>query len=1025
MPKTINFEGGKSHIELSIPTFDDRIYESKGQISVSINPGERYSITNTLPTIAEVTILDNDTPIGGASILSKQDILTEGDIAYFEVSVPTASDQDRVIYYDVRTELFALPKGSNRKSQTFNQSVRLPAHQTKTTLSYQTIDDEEDNEIGLLTVYLRPDKNTPSSYHVANSRTWAAVEYADNDGVIPTIGLETFYDYVEDGAFLPFKLVASTPPNANNPITIDTLEIIDVETGNPYPGYLIPEVITIDQNGIGEGWVMLDPFFENVANKKIAVILKDDLLHNYKVASEPDNSLVLDVKPNNVFSMAIKDNRTEFIKGDTIELIVSLKRAYEDSVTVPIQMSNPMNFSMWRVPKTVTFPIGVDQQTIHLKINQDKVAHADGYITISLVGEKFRRYLLDESTSQTIKIINSSDTEIITNEPRISVSAQVVKSALENLQYPTLSHTTFATAPGNSEQDLPIISVKAVIASINEGDSAEFFIMQSNTSHQPVEVKLNITETGRFLSNQLINSVMLNPFQDRESLVLHTLNNDLAESDGVITINVLPDESYQLGENYYAFINVSDKSDRDSVYEELSTTHDIINPLVLRSMESDLINATRKGSKLQNKTNERFNFQILGQSSLKEIIKAGKQLEIYHGPLWKALFQQNSFNFDFYPLGDPNKSLQVWGQGISSNLNYFSVNHSKSMNGEVQTGLLGIDTVLAAGTHTGISISQTNANAFLDWPDQNKQSHYSGNWIGFHPFLKWHSPLNGNNFQIISSYRLGQTKIDQHDIPTTETNSQIISSNLNGKWQVFSGNSTNENVSSEFNIVGEGLLSYQSNDDNKTFLVQNQLVNSRIALESKNWFRVNDKTIIQPFLQFGLDLNVENSKFISAWDLTGGADYIATPHLNISTKSRALFTESNQLSDFLFAGSLNFDRNLNNKGLKLKASAKNIHTFEDNLMMIQKRNQNSFSNDLSQEWNFNTEIGYGMQFSDQSGTFDTFSRYSRANQNDHTLAFGTRIAFNSNLQLDAFVTRNMTQSTNDHIEFRLNGNISW
>ena len=117
-------------------------------------------------------------------------------------------------------------------------------------------------------------------------------------------------------------------------------------------------------------------------------------------------------------------------------------------------------------------------------------------------------------------------------------------------------------------------------------------------------------------------------------------------------------------------------------------------------------------------------------------------------------------------------------------------------------------------------------------------------------------------------------------------------------------------------------------------------------------------------MQFGLDLNVENSKFISAWDLTGGADYIATPHLNISTKSRALFTESNQLSDFLFAGSLNFDRNLNNKGLKLKASAKNIHTFEDNLMMIQKRNQNSFSNDLSQEWNFNTEIGYGMQFSD-------------------------------------------------------------
>ncbi len=1025
MPKTINFESGKSHIELLIPTFDDRIYESKGHISVSINPGEGYSSTTALPTIAEVTILDNDTPIGGASILSKQDIVTEGDTAYFEVSVPTASDQDRVIYYDVRTELFALPKGSNRKSQTFNQSVRLPAHQTKTTLSYQTIDDEEDNEIGLLTVYLRPDKNSPSSYNMANSRTWAAVEYADNDGLIPTIRLETFYDYVEDGAFLPFNLIASTPPDINNPITIDSLEIINVETGNPYPGYLIPEVITIDQDGIGEGWVMLDPFFEKVANKKIAVILKNDLLHNYKVAPEPNNSLVLDVKPNNVFSMAIENNKNEFVKGETIELVISLNRAYEDSVTVPIQISNPMNFSLWRFPKSVTFPIGVDQQTIHLKINHDNVAHTDGYITISLVSEKFRRYLLDKSSSQNIKITNSSDTENIMSEPRISVSAQVVKFALENSQDLTQTPTILGTGPSKTAQVLPVISVEAVVASINEGENAEFLIMQSNPSSKPVEIKLNITESGNFLTNQFKNSVLLNPSQDKETLVLQTFNDDLAESDGMITVHLLPNESYQLGKNYYAFVNVSDRSDRDLLNEELVITHNIINPVVLRNMESNLLDATRESSTLQRNKNERFNFQILGQSSFKEIIKAGRHLKNYHGPLWKALLNQTSFGFDFYPVEDSKKSLLFWGHGINSNLNYFSVDQTKSMNGEVVTNSLGIDSLLTSGTNTGISISQTNANAHLDWSDKNKQIQYSGNWIGFHPFFKWHSPLSGNNFQIVSSYRLGQTKIGPLDEPVKQTNSQILSANLNGRWHIFSTNTANENVSSELNVLGDGLLSYHNNDDNKTFLVQSQLVNSRLAFESKNWFRLSNAAIIQLYFQLGLDLDVEDSQFISAWDLTGGTDYIATPHLNITTKGRALFSESNQLSDFLFAASLSFDRNLNNKGLKLNVSARNVHTFEDNLMMVQKRNQKTFRNDLSEEWNLNSEIGYGIQFDDQFGTFDTYSRYSLANQNDHTLALGSRIAINSNLQLDATVSRKITPNTNEYTEIRFNGKISW
>ena len=838
LPKAIEFASGKSHIELPINTIDDRIYEANGDISINLNPGDGYSSTSLMPTFAEVKILDNDTPIGGASILSKQIILTEGDIAYFDIEVPYASDKDREIYYDVRTELFALPKGSAKKSQTFNQSVLLPANETKTTLSFQTIDDEEDNEIGLLTVHLRPDKNTQPTYEIARSRTWAAVEYVDNDGIIPTIRLESEFSEVQDGGIVRFDLIVNPPPDADNPLFIDTLEITDYETGNPYPSYMIPELIEIDQEGIGTGWVVLEPYFENLANKKVVITLKDDILNNYKVASAPDNTLIIDVKPNNVFSIAIENYKDEFVEGDTISLIVSVDKPYEDTFNIPVFISNPMNFSLWRAPKSLYFPLGVDKQTINLKINHDNILQTDGYISISLKADMYRRYLLDESTNLKIKIADSSNSEAVMAEPRVSVAAQVVESAMKYNEEVLQITPMFSSKLNHSGLQLPIITIDSVVKVINEGESAEFRIIQSKSTEQPIEVKLNTTESGNFLTDQLVNSIVFSPNEVEKSLELQTLDDDLAEKDGILTVSILPDKNYNLGENHYAIVKISDKSDRDSLREDLVATQEIINPVVLSSMESDLLNATRQSPKVQREKNERFNFQILGQSSFKEILNAGKQLSDFNVPIWKGLLYRSSFGFDFYPTGASEKSLLFWGQGIHSNLNNFGIDHSNTWYGEVLTGLFGIDSILSPSVSTGVSMSQTSVNAFVDWTAQEKQTQYNSNWIGFHPFLRWYSPLSGNNLHIISGYRLGQTEITQENKEAESSNSVVISTSLDGKLQVYSKIFAQNNIASELNLIGDGMFLYQSNDNHNTFISENQFINSRVALESKNWFKI-------------------------------------------------------------------------------------------------------------------------------------------------------------------------------------------
>ena len=188
---------------------------------------------------------------------------------------------------------------------------------------------------------------------------------------------------------------------------------------------------------------------------------------------------------------------------------------------------------------------------------------------------------------------------------------------------------------------------------------------------------------------------------------------------------------------------------------------------------------------------------------------------------------------------------------------------------------------------------------------------------------------------------------------------------------------------------------------------------------------MDNGAIFQPYLQIGFDLNKEHSKFNSAWDITSGADFITSPNFSVLTKNRVLFSDLNQIRDYMFAASLNFDRNLDNHGFRLKMSAKNALSFEENLMPLQFNDQVNFSKDHKKAWNFNSEIGYGFKLRDQLGVFDSYSNYSTTNQRDHTLRLGGRVSIHSNVNFDASVIRNFNADVRDSSEIRFNGKVNW
>ena len=319
-----------------------------------------------------------------------------------------------------------------------------------------------------------------------------------------------------------------------------------------------------------------------------------------------------------------ENNKTEAFAGESINFIVNVERHDQLDLKIPIVVSDSFNFIQWRTAKTVLIPNPLDRGEFSINLKKEIFSQTGSHITVKLGHSREGYYILDRLFSLKINVMGNvtSRDEISANQnlPRISVSAEVTKVLLEDLFISALAASRMAESRNYIELQYPLVSIYPIVSTINEGDTAEFQISRANSITDPLSVNIESTEIGNFLKDHRINSIFLNPNQVERKLEFDTVDDDLAEDDGMLTVKILPNESYKLAGNHTAVVKISDQTDRDSLKQVFTSAHETINPLVLSAMESNLLTAIDGSAELSDKNNGRFDFQIFGQNSIENIL---------------------------------------------------------------------------------------------------------------------------------------------------------------------------------------------------------------------------------------------------------------------------------------------------------------------------------------------------------------------------------------------------------------------
>ena len=1029
-PTQLILNRGNTKVDVSINTVDDEKYEENGSISVSIVTASGYKTSRSISATAESQILDNDNSNEGVIVLANQARVHEGEIVMFQVVAPTVYKFDRLIFYDVVTELYnySLP------IRTFvdeGLTVSIPANQLTTTIEVHVEKEYEDFQYGAISVVIKPDEERPDSYNIASSRNRAKVELFHNAEYSPIVQISTFgRKEVKEGSFFILRVRAVPAPLPGQTLIVNTFEVTERNSGKIYYDYDDLYHVVIREFGYIDVGVGINYDLESDEDGELFIKLKDNPLNHYR-AHATNSTANLRIVQNNKVTFKTENNKTEAFAGESINFIVNIERHDQLDLKIPIVVSDPFNFIQWRIAKTVQIPYPLDRGEFSINLKKEIFSQAGSHFTIKLGHSREGYYILDRLFSLKINVMGNvaSRAEISANQnqPRISVSAEVAKVTLEDSSFSALAAPRIAENRNYIEQQLPLVSISSIVSTINEGDIAEFQISRANSIRDPLLVNIELTEIGNFLMDNTINSILLNSNQVERKLEFNTVDDDLAEDDGMLTVKILPNASYELAGNHTAVVKISDQTDRDSLRQVFTSAHETINPLVLSAMETNLLTAIDGSAELSSKNNGRYDFQIFGQNSIEDILLTSGQVANNDQQFWDSLLYQSSFRLNILPIEDSNQSITLWGHGFSTSLDHQVDNQLRKSFGEVNTGLIGIDTNISPSLVAGFSVSQANADAFVDQIDWSNQIQYNSNWTGFHPYILWKSPSEVHKIRISSGYRFGQTSLHNKNIGSESIDSSVMSASIAGKVQLNTANSLNNSISSELNVLGESRLVNQNVDEKESFLLGKQLLKSRIAVVSKHRVSLINNSKLHPYFQLGVNFNKEHNERDFSWDIAGGSEYSLSQDLVLAANGALQFSKAGQIQDRYFAGNLKYDKNLDGLGTKLEISAKNKNYFEENILSLNNSLTDFQTTPELQEDKLviDSEIGYGFKLKNLKNKIDIFGRYSNFSFDEHEFSLGSRFAIDSNFGLNATVVRSFSTVSNDGTKLQLNGKFNW
>ena len=113
-----------------------------------------------------------------------------------------------------------------------------------------------------------------------------------------------------------------------------------------------------------------------------------------------------------------------------------------------------------------------------------------------------------------------------------------------------------------ADNDLPVVSLTADAAAVEEGETVAFTLMRIGDLTVPLPVPVDVTERGSFLADEVSTEATFAVDVATTTLLVATDNDEHDEVDGAVTATITSDTTHRAGESNSATVLVTDNDER-------------------------------------------------------------------------------------------------------------------------------------------------------------------------------------------------------------------------------------------------------------------------------------------------------------------------------------------------------------------------------------------------------------------------------------------------------------------------------
>lgn len=724
----------------------------------------------------------------------------------------------------------------------------------------------------------------------------------------------------------------------------------------------------------------------DVVNTEMQITLTDSI-NNVRIVTETVSVTITGDKP----TIRIRAENPTVMQRDPVELIVSTGGVQlQRDLIVNLNYSDTVSLITWRLPpRTVTIRQGNSSKSFKIKLNGlSAVAVADSPIELIVTIAESEDYLLRDSFRVLVRITKTN----LEDQDRISVADAVVSAILrENL---VESETERAS---NSQTSIETIAISTIVQQIEEGESAEIFLQSSGKLQSDLKVSMQISQTGEFLAQIPSNNVIMKQGQSITNYVIKTANDEDAESDGKIVVELLKNHNYLIDSSARKIeIIVSDQADRESKRSEvISAVNSIMIPQLTRDIGNRSINVLN--SRFNHVTNREkssfFNFN--GNTNIIEILSDGDELVESYKNIRQKFLRDSSFSFELLPNAINSDAVEIWGQSNFQEYNDLSYDTLNFKSGNLFTGYAGLDYYSGQDLLLGLSTSILESQvAFGHVSKENSQ--FSSNLIGIHPYIGWNLRESDLELLISSSYGAGEIEIAQGKYQSELLRGQYGVLSVSGRKGLISRENLWFGQQSQLSLNGESWYSTLSvnGELNQLNQFQSQVGLFRIFLKGEHQHKFVNGSILEPEITIGILGEKHDQNSISRLVVESITNYHITTNLQLRGHGEFQFWEEDEFSDYNLLGELVYDQGLTGLGLKLgwEFSDRTSRNRGSTKLLISENFVSNSNNDYySGQPDFNAELHYGINLLDEIGTLTPFTKFSMTSNQEQELQLGSKI----------------------------------